>query len=267
VIDGTTRVFALLGDPVAHSLSPAMQNAAFHALGLPAVYVPLRCSTADLPALLRALAAAGGGGNITIPHKEAAAAAVDRCLDPAQKVGACNTFWAEDGLVMGDNTDVDGLLAALDRLETPDGPWLVAGTGGGARAAAVAAARRGAPVAVCSRSPARQQAFESWATTAGVRLAPAHLARVLINATPLGLRSGDPLPIPPDLAPQGEVALDMAYAPGATPWVGAMRAKGLRAADGREMLIAQGAAALQRWFPEAKAPVEIMRAIVHAILH
>jgi shikimate dehydrogenase len=266
VIDGSTRVFALLGDPVAHSLSPAMQNAAFRALGLPAVYVPLRCSLADLPGLLHALAAAGGGGNITIPHKEAAAAAVDRCLDPVEKVGACNTFWAEDGRVLGDNTDVEGLLAALDRLETPDGPWLVAGTGGGARAAAIAATRRGVPVAVCSRSPARQQAFESWARAAGVESAPPRAARVLINATPLGLRSGDPLPISADLAPEGEVALDMVYAPGTTPWVGAMRAKGLRAADGREMLVAQGAAALERWFPDAKAPVEIMRAAVHAIL-
>jgi shikimate dehydrogenase len=266
VIDGSTRVFALLGDPVAHSLSPAMQNAAFRALGLAAAYVPLRCSSADLPGLLRALAAAGGGGNVTIPYKEMAAAAVDRCLDPAVKVGACNTFWAEDGAVVGDNTDVEGLLAALDRLDAPDGPWLIAGTGGGARAAAIAAGCRGAPVAVCSRSAEREQTFESWAAVAGLRSAPAREARVLINATPLGLRPVDPLPVLGDLAPRGEVALDMVYAPGATPWVRAMREKGLRAADGRDMLVAQGAGALQRWFPGVQAPVEIMRAAVHAIL-
>ncbi len=266
MIDGSTRVFALLGDPVAHSLSPAMQNAAFRALGLPAVYVPLRSSLDHLPGLIRALAAAGGGGNITIPHKEAAAAAVDHCLEPAEQVGACNTFWADDGRVVGDNTDVEGILAALDRLGAPDGPWFIAGTGGGARAAAIAARRRSAPIAVVSRSPAKQKAFESWAAAAGVESAPPHAARILINATPLGLRSGDPLPIPADLAPEAEVALDMVYLPGATPWVNAMRAKGLRAADGREMLVAQGAGALQRWFPGVRAPTEIMRAAVHAIL-
>ena len=72
-VSGSTRVFAILGDPVAHSLSPAMQNAAFRVLGLDAVYVPLRCSAADLPGLMASLARAGGGGNVTIPHKAVAA--------------------------------------------------------------------------------------------------------------------------------------------------------------------------------------------------
>jgi shikimate dehydrogenase len=266
VIDGSTRVFALLGDPVAHSLSPTMQNAAFRALGLPAVYVPLRSSSTDLPGLLRALTAAGGGGNVTIPHKETAAAAVDRCLESAEKVGASNTFWSENGMVVGDNTDVDGVLAALDRLRAPSGTWLIAGTGGSARAAAIAASLRGASVAVCSRSAERQQQFLSWAALAGVSLAEPREARVLINATPLGLRPTDPQPALADLAPRAEVVLDMVYAPGATPWVRAMRGKGLRASDGREMLVAQGAAALRHWFPQVDPPVEIMRAAVHAIL-
>ncbi|MGH7525710.1 MAG: shikimate dehydrogenase family protein, partial [Gemmatimonadales bacterium] len=156
MIDGTTRVFALLGDPVAHSLSPAMQNAAFRALGLPAVYVPLRCSTDDVPPLVRALTRAGGGGNVTVPHKETAAAAVDRCLESAEIAGACNTFWGEDGRSMGDNTDVTGVLVALKGLDAPSGPWLVAGTGGGARAAVIAAGRRGAAVAISSRSEQRR---------------------------------------------------------------------------------------------------------------
>ncbi|MBW8839645.1 MAG: shikimate dehydrogenase, partial [Gemmatimonadetes bacterium] len=133
MIDGSTRVYALLGDPVAHSLSPAMQNAAFRALGLPAVYVPLRCASFTAPGLLRALAAAGGGGNITIPHKEVAAGAVDRMLDTAHEVGVCNAFWAHDGEILGDNTDVAGVLRAVEGLEPPAGPWLIVGTGGGAR--------------------------------------------------------------------------------------------------------------------------------------
>jgi shikimate dehydrogenase len=265
VIDGSTRVFAILGDPVAHSLSPAMHNAAFRVLGLKAVYVPLRCAPADLPGLLRALSRAGGGGNVTVPHKEAAARAADRCQPVAERLGACNTFWGEDGACVGDNTDVAGVLAALDDLEAPPGAWLVLGTGGGARAAVEAARERGAAVAVSSRSADRRRRFEEWVASQGVRLAAPSACVVVINTTPLGLAAGDPLPLvePPAGA---AVALDIVYADGDTAWVRTMRAAGLRAADGRTMLVAQGAAALERWFPGARAPVEVMRAAVDARL-
>jgi shikimate dehydrogenase len=266
VIDGSTRVFALLGDPVAHSLSPAMHNAAFHALGLRAVYVPLRCASSDLPSLIQGLTRAGGGGNVTVPHKQAAAAAVDECTDVAQLIGACNTFWSRDGQTIGDNTDVDGLLTALDRLDPPEGAWLIAGTGGGARAAVGGAIRRGAPVSVASRDTQRREAFEQWALSRGATLAAAPECRVLINATPLGLHPGDPLPIAATQAPDAQVALDLVYGPGETAWVRALRTAGLRAADGRTMLVAQGAAALERWFPGVRAPAEIMRAAVDAAL-
>jgi shikimate dehydrogenase len=266
VIDGSTRVYALLGDPVAHSLSPAMQNAAFRALGMPAVYVPLRCSPADVAPLVRALARAGGGGNVTIPHKEAAAGAVDRLLETAREVGAVNTFWSGDGEIVGDNTDVHGVLAAVEQLAPPDGPWLVVGTGGGARAAVVAAARRGAAVAVRSRSAERGKALEQWAD--GYRLARARPGdcTVVINATPLGLGAGDGLPVPPEQTPAARAALDMVYRPGETAWVRAMRSAGVRAADGRAMLVAQGAAALECWFAGVDAPAEIMRAALDAAL-
>jgi shikimate dehydrogenase len=266
VIDGSTRVYALLGDPVAHSLSPTMQNAAFRALGLPAVYVPLRCDPADVASLVRALGRAGGGGNVTIPHKEAAAGAVDRLLDTAQEVGAANTFWAHDGEIVGDNTDVQGVLAAVEQLAQPEGPWLIVGTGGGARAAVVAAARRGASVAVRSRSPERARALERWADERGLaRARPADCA-VVINATPLGLDSGDALPVTRDDVPAARAALDMVYRPGETAWVRTLRAAGLRAADGRAMLVAQGAAALECWLPGVDAPTEIMRAAIDAAL-
>lgn len=266
MIDGSTRVFALLGDPVAHSLSPAMQNAAFRALGLRAVYVPLRCALQDLAPLIGALARAGGGGNVTVPHKEAARGVVDRPSELAVTVGACNVFWAQDGVVAGDNTDVPGFLDALEPLDPPEGPWLIAGTGGGARAAAVAAGLRGARIAVCSRSPERQAAFERWARSCGLEFASAATCRLLVNATPLGLGQGDPLPPGREVARDAEVALDMVYAPGETRWVRALRAAGLRAADGRGMLVAQGARALERWFPDVDAPTEIMRATVDAQL-
>jgi shikimate dehydrogenase len=266
VIDGNTRVFALIGDPVAHSLSPAMQNAAFRALGLRAVYVALRCVHDDVAPLIQALAHSGGGGNVTIPHKEAAALAVARRVDDAGQVGACNVFWSERGEVLGGNTDVEGLLRALDPIEPPSGPWLIVGTGGGAKAAAVAAARCGSRVAVSSRSADRAAAFERWVTDRGIETASPEECRLVINATPLGLHAEDSLPLEPDAAPEAAAAFDMVYRTGETPWVRAMRAAGCRAADGRGMLVAQGAGALERWFPGVPAPTEIMRAAVDAAL-
>jgi shikimate dehydrogenase len=266
VITGSTQVFAILGNPVAHSLSPAMQNAAFRALGIQAAYVPLACTADDVPPLIQALARCGGGGNVTVPYKEAAARAVDICRELAEVVGACNTFWAENGGIVGDNTDVHGVLQALQQLNAPDAPWLIAGTGGSARAAVVAARERGVDVAVTSRNDGRRREFESWISSRGVTLAPASECRVLINSTPLGLKAGDPLPIALDIAPRAEVALDMVYGAGETPWIRAMRPRVRRAADGRAMLVAQGVAAFERWFPGKRAPVEVMRAAVNAAL-
>jgi shikimate dehydrogenase len=266
VISGASRVFVLLGDPVAHSLSPVMQNAAIRALGLSAVYVPLRCSSEDLPALMHAIGRAGGGGNVTVPHKEVAARAVDTCRELAETVEACNTFWNEDGRTVGDNTDVPGLVEALHQLEVSRAPWFISGTGGGARAAVVAAREFGVPVAVRSRDRGRQSRFESWISSRDVELASPTDCGVLINSTPLGLRHDDPLPIEPDGFPRAEVAFDMVYAPGETSWVRAMKSRVRRAADGRAMLVAQGAAAFERWFPGKHAPVEVMRAAVDAAL-
>ena len=266
MISGRSRVFAILGDPVAHSLSPAMHNAAFHALGLEAVYVPLAATAAEVPALLRALARAGGGGNVTVPHKEAAAGAVEQATVRVQRLGACNTFWGEDGALHGDNTDVDGVLEALTALEAPATGWLIAGTGGGARAAVAAAVSRGAGVAIRSRDAGRRQAFETWCRGQGAHLMAHEACEVLLNTTPLGLRPGDHLPLAHEDAPRAQVAFDMVYGRGETPWVRLMRQEGLLAADGRVMLVAQGAAAFRRLFPEEDPPVEVMRAAVNDAL-
>lgn len=266
MITGSSRVFVVLGDPVSHSISPAMQNAAFRALGLPAVYVPLHCCAADLNHVLRAVARAGGGGNITVPHKELAARSVDVCRELGEIVAACNTFWSEDGATIGDNTDVPGLLEALHQLEISSEPWFIAGTGGGARAAVVAAAEHGVPVAIYSRDPVRQQRFESWVASRGVPLVEPAACGVLINATPLGLKPSDPFPIHLDGFPRATTAFDMVYAPGGTAWIRSVQSRVRRSGDGRAMLVAQGAAAFERWFPTKRAPVEVMRAAVDVAL-
>src|SRR5206468_3381815 len=159
-ISANTRLLMVIGDPVAHSLSPAMHNAAFRALGLDAVYVAMRVSGESLPAVLAMQAATGGAGNVTVPHKEAVEGSVARKTDVCARVGACNTFWAEDGTLVGDNTDVAGVTAALDKLGAArkGERWLVVGTGGSARATAVAAADRGVKLFVRSRDTARANA-------------------------------------------------------------------------------------------------------------
>lgn len=265
-LTGRVRVFAILGDPVLHSLSPLMYNAAFRALGLPATYVPVRCSARDLPGLLGGLARSGGGGNVTVPHKELAARLVQDASETAREVGACNTFWRHADRVRGDNTDVEGVLAALGELGVAGGRWLVAGTGGGARAVVAAAKRAGASVAIRSREPGRAEDFARWALERGVPAAEPASCEVLVNATPLGLRSGDAPPIPDEAAPAASVALDLVYARGGTRWMQSCLERGLRAADGRTMLVAQGAGAFRRWFPEVSPPLEVMRAAVHGAL-
>ena len=262
MISAKTRLFVLLGRPVAHSCSPAMQNAAFQVLGLDAVYAALDCAPEDTVALAASLSAAGGGGNATVPHKVVLAAALDSPSERVQRLQAANVFWGEGGKVVGENSDVDGVLDALRRLSAPASTWLVVGTGGSARAVIGAAAERGARVAVRSRTPQRAAEFSAWAAAIGVQAATPDECEVVINATPLGLVVGDPFPVDLTATPRAKVALDMVYYAGETPWVRSARSKGLVAADGREMLIAQGAVSLERWFPKARAPREVMRAAV-----
>jgi shikimate dehydrogenase len=264
IISGTTRVFALLGQPVSHSLSPRMHNAAFLALGLDAVYVALACGADQVGPLMRSLVLAGGGGNVTVPHKAVAAAMVDQTVEP--KLEACNTFWGDGDRMVGDNTDVTGILDGLQQLGAPATRWLVLGTGGSSRAAAEAARLAGAAVAIRSRDPARAARLEAEIVERGGQVAEPDACEVVINATPLGLAHGDPLPVEPGACHAVRFALDMVYGQGGTPWVRAMRSAGIRAADGRTVLVAQGAAAFRRWFPGSAAPIEVMRAAVHAAL-
>jgi shikimate dehydrogenase len=268
----TTRLFALLGDPVAHSLSPSFQNAALRALGLDAVFVALRCGADELPGLLRGIALAGGGGNVTVPHKALAAQTVERPSDAVVRTGACNAYWLEDGAIHGDNTDVAGAAAAVAALldRAPAGARvLLLGAGGAASAALCALADAGAErIVIANRTPGRAYELVERFRTPGVRMEVVDSADALagerfdlaVNSTSLGLKPGDPLPLDPDAARVTiGAALDLVYARGDTAWVREMRARGLAAADGKEMLLQQGAAAFRRWWG-MDPPLEVMRA-------
>jgi shikimate dehydrogenase len=258
-IEAGTRLIALLGDPVAHSLSPAFQNAAIRVAGLDAVYLALRCDADHVTGLLRGIAAAGGAGNVTLPHKERAAKVVERTTEAVDRTGACNTFWVEGGRLHGDNTDVEGFAAsARDLIGAPAGARvLVLGAGGAARAAVLALLRaRADAVHVLNRSQDRARTLRDDLDPAGRRLSvlehPDRLRRegydLIVNATPAGLQPDDDLPLDLDAPVRIGAILDLAYRPGATAWVRDARARGIPAADGTDMLIHQGAAAFRRWF-------------------
>ncbi|HEX8362715.1 MAG TPA: shikimate dehydrogenase [Longimicrobium sp.] len=263
----STRLFALLGDPVSHSLSPVFQNAALRAAGLDGVFVALRCAPAELVGLMRGIALAGGGGNVTVPYKSAAAAAVDRRTPTVERTGACNAYWLEGGEVWGDNTDVAGARAAVRALLGADAPESVLLVGAGGAARAVLCALEDAPrrVTLLNRSAerARELAARFQSDRLSVEVLPldADLSDrdfgLAINSTALGLRATDPLP--PTGGARIAAALDLVYSRDETAWVHHLRAQGIPAADGKEMLLQQGAAAFRRWW-NAEPPLDAMRA-------
>jgi shikimate dehydrogenase len=258
-IGSTTRLIVLLGNPVQHSLSPGIQNAAIRAAGLDAVYVALRCDGDHLEGLLRGIARAGGGGNVTVPHKERAARLLDVRTPAVERTGACNTFWESDGRLHGDNTDVEGFATAARTLIGPPAGSrvLVLGAGGAARAAVLALISASAEaVHVLGRTPTRARALrddldETGRTVVALEEPSALLGEaydLVVNATPLGLRPEDSLPLDLDQPGRTGAVLDLACYHEPTAWLRAARARQIPAADGRHMLIWQGAAAFRRWF-------------------
>lgn len=266
-VTSRTRLFCLLGDPVEHSLSPVMQNAAFREAGVDGVYVALRSSAEDLPALIRTISGAGGG-NVTLPHKERAATVVDVPSEAVRRTGACNTFWGEEGRIHGDNTDVEGFRRALtDFLGGPPDEFrvLLLGAGGAARAILVGLLDEEVEeVLILNRTVERARAVARRIGGARVRVAEGfeeiedEAFDLVVNATRLGLSPDDPLPV--DLGTLGEVGsvIDLVYGDEGTALVQAANRRGIPATDGGEMLVRQGAVSFERWW-DREAPVDVMR--------
>lgn len=268
-VSARTRFFAVLGDPVEHSLSPAIHNAALQSEGLDGMYAALRCGSEDVGPLVRSLARAGGGGNVTTPHKRRCAEAVEVPSGAVSRTGACNTFWLEDDRVHGDNTDVEGFRRALHTLlgRTAEGAHvLLVGAGGAARAVLLGLLEDGVgDVTVANRTTERARELAALLDPSRVRVGEeGRLPRgagfdIVVNATRLGLHPDDSLPV--DLSGMGEstALMDLVYGLDQTPLVRAASSSGIPAMDGGEMLVQQGAVAFERWWP-TPAPVEAMRA-------
>ncbi|MBX9928578.1 MAG: shikimate dehydrogenase [Gemmatimonadaceae bacterium] len=264
----TPSRLALLGHPVAHSLSPRFQNAALDAAGIALRYETIDVTPAGLERIVALLVEADAAGNATIPHKESLFRLARERTAIAERVGAVNTFWVERGQLVGDNTDVGGFdVAARELLGDATTEVRVAVLGaGGSSAAVLAAVERwaGAKARVWGRSPARAYALASrfaHCSEGVARIEDAVAgATLVVNATPVGLE-GDELPIPIHLLPKHCAVLDLTYRRTETPFVVAARAAGHAAADGKRMLLEQGALAFERWFGRQPDRAAMQRAL------
>lgn len=265
-----SRLFALLGWPVEHSLSPAIHGAAFRELGIDANYVRLPVREEELDGVLPAVARAGGG-NVTVPHKESAARLVDRPTDEVHRTGACNCFWSEGDEVAGDNTDVGGFRAAVEawpEARLPGSRILLLGAGGAARAVVAACRDDGAEsVEIWNRTTRRARdlvrSTGDPATGSGTALSVLESRwdaggpyDLVVNATSLGLEPDDPLPL--DLTDvEATAVFDLVYGRDGTPWTRHAGGMGLPARDGLEMLVRQAGLSLRRWL-DVEPPIESM---------
>ena len=250
----------IIGQPVAHSLSPVFQRAALRVAGLSLTYDREDIAPDQLAEALTRIAAEGGGGNITIPHKEAAAGVMTRCTPLARRVGAVNTFWTENGALVGHNTDVAGAAASItalcsgDVVDASEVSVVLIGAGGSAAATLIALHDLGyRQITIVARNAARAQALSARLSIAAQVASMDAVddivgeAALVINATPVGLHE-DAFPVAVHALPARCAAFDLVYRPGLTPWIAACRRAGLRAEDGLRMLVEQGAAAFETWF-------------------
>lgn len=268
----TTRRVGLIGDPVAHSISPAIQNAALAARGIAADYELWQTALADLPARVASLRDPQVmGANVTVPHKRAVMEHLDAVSETAVRAGAVNTIVHRDGKLAGDNTDVVGFATSLREVCSDAGERnvVVLGAGGAARAVVLALAELGVgQVSVANRNPERSAALA--ADLASIELNRIGLERssledalpeagILINSTSLGWHSGE-TPLDLDLLsllPATALVVDLTYRD--TDLLAAARDRGLGTLDGLAMLVYQGAAAFTLW-TGIEAPVPEMLA-------
>jgi shikimate dehydrogenase len=269
-IGGATRVACVIGDPVEHSRSPRMHNAASAVLGLDRVYVALHVEPAQLAAAVRGLRALGVEGvNVTVPHKAAVVALCDELGPEARDAGAVNTLsFPSGGRMRGDLTDGLGLVAALS--DVPERA-IVLGAGGSARAAGAALLRAGTRhrTVVARRLESADRLADALAdlvSGAQVDAAPAvpdGRAGLLVHCTPVGgISALKQLPVPADVVERMDAVADFAYrADGSpTPLAEAALTAGLPLVDGLELLVRQGALSFVRW-TGIEPPLDVMRRV------
>lgn len=278
---GDARIVGLIGDPVAHSLSPLMHNSAFQALNIKWVYVPFHVRRNDLPEAVAGLRALGlRGVNVTIPHKSAIMPLLDELTPIAAAAGAVNTIVNDGGRLIGDNTDGIGFVRSLQQeagFIPKDARVLLLGAGGAAQAIAVALARHGVRhIVIANRTVERGEKLAARVRQIGTKAQGVPLDEdvikkvladtdLLVQTTPAGMAGTSPeeekslpAPLQPHWLHERLVVADIVYTPLHTPLVKAALAKGCTIVPGWGMLLYQGVEAFERWVGAA-APVDVMR--------
>jgi shikimate dehydrogenase len=269
IISGSARLAGVMGWPVAHSASPCLHGFWLERYGIDGAYVPLAVSPGNLVDCLRALPLLGFAGvNLTLPHKETAIAVVDTLSASAEKIGAVNTVVIDEGgKLCGDNTDAYGFIENLKegapQWRAKDGPAVVIGAGGAARAVCVALADAGVEeIRIVNRTRRRaEQLVEGLGGPIFVwpwhkRNAALARASLVVNATTLGMVGQPALEIDLTALPPNAIVNDVVYTPLRTPLLGAAVARGLSVIDGLGMLLHQARPAFAAWFgvdPEVTA--------------
>jgi shikimate dehydrogenase len=275
-LSGKTKICGIIGDPVEHTISPAMQNAAFRAGGVDFVYLPFRVKREDLEKAIQGMRALNIRGlNVTIPHKVAVMPFLDIIDHLAEKIGAVNTIVNEAGVLKGYNTDASGFLNALssEKIDPSGKRAVILGSGGAARSVACSLAEKGSVLTILNRhlnsavdladrihgySANRVEALEMTENNLRQSL---EKADILVNTTSLGMTPEVELsPVPSNLIKPGTIVFDIVYNPLRTRLLREAENRGARVITGIEMLIRQGAAAFELWTGE-KAPLEIMRKV------
>lgn len=273
-LSGKTRVAGVVGQPIAHSMSPVLHNAWIAAAGLDAVYVPFGIAKGRFAAFVQGLRGATVAGlNVTLPFKGEALAAADEATSRAAGAGAANVLvFRPDGSILADNTDGLGLLAAFAEqakgFDPKAGPVVILGAGGGARGAAAAFVEAGCPqVRIVNRTLAKAQAIVD-TLGGGVRAfgldeAAAAFADAngLVNATSAGLANGGALDVPLAATPETCVVMDMVYKPLTTPFLAQAQGIGRRTVDGLAMLIGQAIPSFKAFYGQAPPASVDVRAL------
>ncbi len=264
---GATRVAAVIGDPVAHSRSPRILNAAFAALDLDWIYVAFPVPDGAGAGAVEAMRTLGIAGlSVTTPHKDAVAAAVDRRTPAAEVLGACNCVFRQGDELVGDSTDGDGFVRALRAeigLDLAGRTVGVIGAGGAARSIVDAVGRAGATEVVVVNRTGSRGARAAGIHPVGRVGEPEDLgaAEIVVNATSVGMVGGPApgaLPVASEVLRPDHIVADIVYQPLVTPFMAAAEAIGATVVGGLPMLVHQAAIAFEHWTGHA-APVEVMR--------
>jgi shikimate dehydrogenase len=275
-ISGKTRVCGIIGDPIEHTMSPVIHNAAFAEMGLDYVYIAFRVKAEELDKAIESVRALNMRGlSVTIPHKVAVLKLLDK-LDPlAEKIGAVNTIVNDDGVLTGYNTDATGFLQAmLERGVEPKGKNIaILGAGGASRAVSFILADRGANLVILNRRLELDWAVElarRISQTFSKKVEALELNRenlmkalekadILVNATSVGMSPNiNETPVPPDLLRPGLIVYDIVYNPVKTKLLKEAEAAGAEIISGVDMLVWQGVMAFEKWTGK-KPPVELMK--------